>query len=700
MSLRLFSQVNGDSDLIEAWLNYYLRLGVDCFHLIVHGPPAENERLLTIKDSYPITIEETYEGPFPEPISPYTPNITEKKKRLDALFARHTGQWILLVDSDEFVEFPYQDIPATIQKLEFANANVMAAPMLQRLTADGSLESPLKIDDPFQIFPLCSVDLYRRMGVKAEVFKFPLFYCVSGTELVEEGNHYPPLGPEPREAGILGVTHHFKFRRTVSLRLEKRINSPHAWRHESLGCREYLDRHANHLPLEGTFPYSREELFRRRLLRQLPLSKPACQKSSAQSRVECQKSAPNASRSEMKGAAWRKGKSGASSIAVGKRIVFVLPRTTDFGGLERHLLDLLCRLKEPQLHPSILCFDQDIISAHMDRDLQARVFVKCEKEPASLWDWLRTIREAHPDIIVFIYSWIGAFPWQAPVAALFAGARRRFSIHQLIADPPPVVRGWSPRDMLRRLIGKRARYLLRSSITGYFCNKTICVSKAVREVLVNAYRFPARKTVTVHHGVSTSKFVPSKMGEAAVRERLGVGPEDFLLVCAARIAEAKGVDILIEAVSRVVRQGISCNCIIVGDGPLKHKLVHRANALGLSNYVFFEGFQNDVLPYLQSGSAFILTSRLEGLPVSVLEAMACGLPCIVTNVGGSAEAVKDHVTGLVIPPGSVEAASDAILYLATNPEKRGEMASKAREMIVRDFDIENRVNDLKVVLLS
>ncbi len=183
MSLKLISHVNADSDLIEAWLKYYLRLGVDRFHLVVHGTPDENDRLLAIKNSYPITIEDTYGGPF---------DVHEKKNRLDAVLARYTGQWILLVDSDEFVEFPYQDIPATVRKLNFAHANLMAAPMLQRLTADGSLETPPVIDDPFQMFPLCLVDLYRRMGVKADIFKFPLFFCASGTQLAEGGNHYPP----------------------------------------------------------------------------------------------------------------------------------------------------------------------------------------------------------------------------------------------------------------------------------------------------------------------------------------------------------------------------------------------------------------------------------------------------------------------------------------------------------------------------
>jgi len=262
MGLKLLSHVNADSDLIEAWLKYYLRLGVDRFHLVVHGTPEDNDRLLAIKDSYPITIEDTYEGPFLG---------DEKKNRLDAVLARNTGQWIVLVDSDEFVEFPYQDIPATVRKLTSAHANLMVAPMLQRLTADGSLETPAVIEDPFAMFPLCSVDLYNRMGVTACVLKYPLFFCTNGTQLEEEGNHNPPRGFERRTTAMRGVTHHFKFRRTVSQRLNKRINSEYLWRHESVQFREYLESHSDRLPLEGAFAYSREELFRKGLLKKLSL---------------------------------------------------------------------------------------------------------------------------------------------------------------------------------------------------------------------------------------------------------------------------------------------------------------------------------------------------------------------------------------------------------------------------------------------
>jgi glycosyltransferase involved in cell wall biosynthesis len=692
MSLKLVGHVNGDSDLIEAWLKYYLRLGVDRFHLVVHGTPEENDRLLAVKDSYPITIENTYGGPF---------DGDEKKRRLDAALARHTGQWIVLVDSDEFVEFPYQDIPATIQKLDSSHANVMAAPMLQRLITDGSLETPPVIDDPFQMFPLCSVELYRRMGVKADIFKFPLFFCVSGTQLAQEGNHSPPLGCEPRATALRGVTHHFRFRRTALQRLDPRINSDYLWRHESVQFREYLDSHSNRLPLEGAFVYSREELFRRRLLMELPSLKPEGQALSAQSLGEGYDEVVTAPESQIMGTVSGNGESRALPVAAGKKIVFVVPKTTEFGGLEKHLLDLLARLQEPLLHPLIVCFEEDIITAHVDQVLQAQVVVKCLEQPQSLGDWLRMIREADPDIIVFCYSWIEAFPWQAPVAALLAGVRRRFSIQHLIPPPvPPPVRGNSPGNMLRRWIGKRARRLLSLKVSAYTFSKTICVSNAVRDALVSSYGFPARKTITIHNGVSTSIFSLSKANGAAVRARLDVDPEEFLLVCAARLVEAKGVDILIHAVSRVLRQGISCKCVIIGDGPLKERLMRQANSLGLSGYVFFEGFQRDVRPYLQAGSAFILTSHLEGLPLSVLEAMACGLPCIVTNVGGSAEAVKHQVVGLVIPPASVDEAEDAILYLATHPHERAGMASKTRETVRQAFDIETRIGELRRVVLN
>lgn len=258
------SHINGDADLLEPWFEYYLKLGVSRFHLIVHGAPEENAQLFAIKERYPVTIEETYQGCF---------DSGEKKEHLNALLARMSGQWVMLVDSDEFVELPYDDIPETIRMLQLEGANTLFAPMMQRLNFDGSLVDLSIGDDPFSVFPVCSPDLYLRMGVSASIFKYPLFYCAKTTALADGGNHNSPNQNMTVLSALQGVTHHFKFRRYVLQRLDARIHSTHPWRHESVLFQRYLDAHSNRLPTIGTFPYSRKALFRKGFLRKFTASK-------------------------------------------------------------------------------------------------------------------------------------------------------------------------------------------------------------------------------------------------------------------------------------------------------------------------------------------------------------------------------------------------------------------------------------------
>lgn len=255
--MKLISHLNGDSDLIEAWLEHHLRLGVKSFHFIVHGPRYQNERLYELLDDYPIHIEDAYEGEF---------HSTEKLRRMNLLLTRMIGQWIVLVDSDEFLELPCSDLGETIRTMERLRVDVLQAPFLQRTTEDGSLDTPSEIPDPFRTFPLCSIDLYAQMGVLASATKHPLFFATGSTFLHDAGNHGKPEGSRCRMAPIRGVTHHFKWRRTVNDRLRNRIESAHPWRHESAGFASYLAKHGNRIPVDGAFRYSRDELIRRGLL--------------------------------------------------------------------------------------------------------------------------------------------------------------------------------------------------------------------------------------------------------------------------------------------------------------------------------------------------------------------------------------------------------------------------------------------------
>ena len=152
--------------------------------------------------------------------------------------------------------------------------------------------------------------------------------------------------------------------------------------------------------------------------------------------------------------------------------------------------------------------------------------------------------------------------------------------------------------------------------------------------------------------------------------------------------------------SQIIREVPSCKCIIIGEGTLKQKLLEQVESLRLSHHVFFEGFQPDVRPDPCAADLFVLTSHIEGLPLSVVEAMACGLPCVVTNVGGKSQAVAQNVNGLVVSPGSADEVAQAIIYLLTHPQERARMGQASRSRVCAEFDIDAKMAEIRRLILN
>jgi glycosyltransferase involved in cell wall biosynthesis len=387
----------------------------------------------------------------------------------------------------------------------------------------------------------------------------------------------------------------------------------------------------------------------------------------------------------------------------GKRTVLFVTNSFSYGGSEKHLLELLRRLDDGNVQSVVLCTDSDPYTQRLKEGCHSSVAVRSEQSLKSIRDWLRVFREIKPDVVVLVYGTLWILPWVAAVAARLAGIQKLYAIHHLMPLPPQdprILEIKSPRDILRRVFGKRVRKLLTVRVPPHLCNKTICVSNAVRNSLIEQYRFPARKMLTIHNGVSPREFALSRGDGIAIRAELEIHSDEFVLVCTARLSTEKGIDILLSAMGQIIQKDPSCKCIIIGEGSLKEKLLEQVKSLGLGRHVFMEGFRADVRPYLCAADAFVLTSQIEGLPFSVLEAMACGLPCVVTNVGGNAEAVAHNVNGLVVNPSSVDEVVQAIIYLRTHPQERARMAHASRSRVCEEFDIEVRMADIKRLILS
>jgi glycosyltransferase involved in cell wall biosynthesis len=374
-----------------------------------------------------------------------------------------------------------------------------------------------------------------------------------------------------------------------------------------------------------------------------------------------------------------------------KRILFVT-RTYEYGGAEKHLIDLLERMRQPALQITVACFAGDPFTERLNRDSNVEVQTSATM-PSSLVGWRSFFRSAGADAVVFVHAWSCNLHWIAPIGAWLAGVPRRYAIQHLVIPE-------GRKKTLFARIRRRITAHLNLTISGATFHRTICVSDAVKKALVEDYRYPARTMKTIHNGVSLSQFVPAPEEGLRIREEYGVHPDEFLLVCVARLTEQKGIDTLLAAMAKVRQAGTSCKCIIVGAGPLREELSRQSQQLGLNGHVVFAGFRHDVRPYLHAASALVMTSRREGLPLVILEAMACGLPCVVTDVGGNREAVVDKVTGFVVPAESVDAAAEAVSFLASHPEERVRMSQAALARARQRFDIEICMSEIKNVILN
>jgi glycosyltransferase involved in cell wall biosynthesis len=177
-------------------------------------------------------------------------------------------------------------------------------------------------------------------------------------------------------------------------------------------------------------------------------------------------------------------------------------------------------------------------------------------------------------------------------------------------------------------------------------------------------------------------------GEGAVRGFQPAATGRFKAIHAARLDySTKDQRTLLRAVRLVVDRQPEFRLDIVGDGPDRTVLEDLCDELQLRSHINFLGFRNDVHELLPQADLFVLSSVTEGLPMTLLEAMAAGLPIVSTNVGGISELVNHNETGLLVPPQSPEALAGAILELMHDPQRAVNMGHSGRRRVEEEFDI-------------
>jgi glycosyltransferase involved in cell wall biosynthesis len=377
-----------------------------------------------------------------------------------------------------------------------------------------------------------------------------------------------------------------------------------------------------------------------------------------------------------------------------KHSVLFVAHPLGFGGTEKHLKDLVLGLNSKNVTTSILS---------LTKTFYENIFLNCSgpvilsEDHASVKGffsfWIRFFR-IQPSVIVFVNGRLGLFPWKAYLAARLSGAKRVLAIEHSIGDS--LIRNGgvlSWKDRIGKVIGRRR-------IPGILCHLTICVSHAVRNRLVEDYGYPHSKTKTIWNGIDLKHYETKKGQGKGLREKLGIPPETTILICVSRLDRKKGIAILLEAIKEVSRDHTSFCCLLVGDGPAEQDLRDKVESLDIAKQVYFLGYQDDVRPYLHKADIFVLPSFKEGLPFSLLEAMAFGLPCIATDVGGNKEAVIHGENGLIVPQGEVGELADAIRSLLLDVEQRRTMGLNGKDRVKKNFDLTQMLSRFRSLLVE
>ena len=238
-----------------------------------------------------------------------------------------------------------------------------------------------------------------------------------------------------------------------------------------------------------------------------------------------------------------------------------------------------------------------------------------------------------------------------------------------------------------RRMDRRVRPGLRTQlIYRVLTQRAVAISPAVARRLADA-GVPAGRTRTIYSSVDPRAVEP-RVGRSA-RRRAGQVPEDaLLLLVLANLVRRKGVDVLLEA---LVRLDSAPRLWIAGDGPERGALEALSQRLGLAERVRFLGRCDDTGDLLAACDVFVMPSRLEGLGVAALEAMAAGRPVVASRVGGLAGLVVHGRTGLLVPPDDVPALTDALRRVLEDTSLRAALAAEGPRRIAEGWLAEQMV---------
>jgi glycosyltransferase involved in cell wall biosynthesis len=353
--------------------------------------------------------------------------------------------------------------------------------------------------------------------------------------------------------------------------------------------------------------------------------------------------------------------------------VFLLASTLVTGGAEKVVRSLALGLPRHGFDTQVLCLHgPGEEGAELSR-LGAAVhsgFSMGRFDPASLFRLARFMRGGEGAILFALDHHDAIF--LGALASHLAGIRHRvLSVHST------------------GLWAKGGTFSFSDRLVLSLYDRVVALATLHGDYLSKSERIGRERIVVINNGIDTQRFrpIPSAARRRSLREEYGIPAETFVVVIVAALRPEKNHEMLLRAAARMDHQGSDAVFLIVGEGKEAGKLQTLVNELRATKAVRFMGLRKDIPDILALSDASVLCSYpvVETFPLSVLEAMACGVPVVATPVGSIPEMITDGVEGIFVSPGDVAALSEALGSLEGDPRKRARMGEAGRRRVEENF---------------
>lgn len=218
----------------------------------------------------------------------------------------------------------------------------------------------------------------------------------------------------------------------------------------------------------------------------------------------------------------------------------------------------------------------------------------------------------------------------------------------------------------------------------------VTVTEALRQQAITRLHLRPDRVTTIYNGIDADHFYQPDAREAT-RADLGIEPDAFVMTYTGRLIGGKGIEDLLRATARLAPHHPEARALIVGAGVLDAPLKQLAGELGITDQTVFSGFRRDIPAVLAASDVFVLPSFSEGLPLSLLEAMAARKPVVASRVGGIPEVVVDGETGLLIEPGDVPGLAAALASLMDDPARSQRIGTQGQQHVQDHFSVDRMV---------